>query len=43
MVEGVGDAGGPCARDKDNVAAVVGEGGTYIEGTDTVMIPRLAL
>ncbi len=41
VVEGVGDAGGPCARDKDNVAAVVGEGGTDI-GTDTMVVPRLA-
>ena len=43
VVEGVGDAGGPGARDKDNVTAVVGEGGTDIKGTDTVVVPRLAL
>ena len=42
MVEGVGDAGGPGARDKDNVTAVVGEGRTDVEGPDTMMVPRLA-
>ncbi len=42
MVEGVRDAGGPCARDEDNVAAVMGEGGTDIESTDTMVVPRLA-
>ena len=42
MVEGVGDAGGPGARDKDNVTAVVGEGRTDVKGPDTMMVPRLA-
>ena len=43
VVEGVGDAGGPGARDEDNVTAVVGEGGTDdVEGPDTMMVPRLA-
>ena len=42
MVEGVGDAGGPGARDEDNVTTVVGEGGTDVEGPDTMMVLRLA-
>ncbi len=42
VIEGVGDAGGPGARDEDNVTAVVWEGGTNVEGPDTMMVPRLA-
>ena len=42
VVEGVGDAGGPGARDEDNVTAVVWEGGTDVESPDTTIVPRLA-
>jgi hypothetical protein len=43
VIEGVGDASGASARDKDNVTAIVRERGRDIKGPDPVVSPRLAL
>ena len=43
MIEGVGDACGPCLGDKDVVAAIMEERGGDVKTSDAVMIPRLAL
>ena len=42
VIKGVGDAGGAGARDEDKMTAIVREGGTYVKGPNTVVIPRLA-
>jgi hypothetical protein len=43
VVEGVGDACGPCLGDKDVVTAIMEERGGDVKTSDAVMIPRLAL
>ena len=43
MIEGVGDACGPCLGDKDVMAAIVEERGGDVKTSDAVMVPRLAL
>ena len=43
MVKGVRDTSGASTRDKDSVAAIMGERGRDVESPDTVVRPRLAL
>ncbi len=43
VIESVRDASGASARDKDNVTAIVREGGRDAKSPDTVVSPRLAL
>jgi hypothetical protein len=43
VIESVIDTSGASARDKDNVTAIVREGGRDVKGPDTVVSPRLAL
>jgi hypothetical protein len=43
VIEGVGDAGGPCLGDNDVVATIVEERGGDVKTLDVVMVPRLAL
>ena len=43
MIEGVGNACGPCLGDKDVVAAIMEEREGDVKTSDAVMIPRLAL
>ncbi len=43
VIKGVRDTSGASARDKDSVAAIMGERWRDIEGPDTVVRPRLAL
>ena len=43
VIEGVGDAGGPCLGDKDMVATIVKVGRGDVEPPNAVMVPRLAL
>ncbi len=43
VIEGVGDAGGPCLGDKDVGATIVEERGGDAKTSDAVMVPRLAL
>ena len=43
VIKGVRDTSGASARDKDSVAAIMGERRRDVEGPDTVVRPRLAL
>jgi hypothetical protein len=43
VIESVRDASGASARDKDNVTAIVREGGRDVKSPNTVVSPRLAL
>ncbi len=43
MIDGFGDAGGPCLGDKDMMATIVKERGGDVETPNAVMVLRLAL
>ena len=43
MIEGVGDASGPCLGDKNMMATIVKERRGDVEAPNAVMVPRLAL